>query len=118
MKASVKVYTFPDGERLVTNADDASAKAEALRLGMLSALEAALRKHDGQRCASAIARDGNRIVAIIAWAGFAAASENGWVSITATPACEKTADWLVRAAHRLIERPAIRFVEGGAPWKN
>ena len=116
MKASVKTYTFPGGERVVTNADDTSAKAEALRLGMLSALEAALRKREGQRCASAITRDGNRIVAVIAWAGFPAASENGWVSLTATPACEKTADWLVRAAHRRIESPAIRFVEGGAPW--
>lgn len=118
MSRAVKIYEMPGGERLVTNADDASAKAEALRLGMLSALEAALRKHEGQRCASAIARDGDRIVAIIAWAGFAEASENGWVSITATPACEKTADWLVRAAHRLIERPTIRHVEGGVPWKN
>lgn len=118
MSKAVKVYELPGGERIVTNADDASAKAEALRLGMLSALEASLRKHEGQRCASAIARDGNRIVAIIAWAGFTAASENGWVSMSATPACERTAGWLVQAAHRLIERPAIRFVEGGAPWQN
>ena len=118
MNTDVKVYDLPGGERIVTDADDTSAKAAALRLGMLSALEASLRKHEGQRCASAIARDGNRMVAIIAWAGFPSASENGWVSLTATPACETTADWLVRAAHRLIERPSIRFVEGGAPWRN
>lgn len=117
MSATVKVYQMPGGERIVINTDDASAKAEALRLGLLSGLESSLREHEGQRSAGAITRAETCIVAIIAWAGFTAA-DNGWVSLTATPASERTTDCLLRMVYRLIERPAIRFAEGVSPWMN
>ena len=117
MSKAVKVMVSPTGERFVTNEDDARAKAEALRLGLLPSITAALRKHEGrQRCASGLVRDGDRLVAIIAWQGFASEKDNGWISVTATPACEKTADKLVELARQLTNATSIRFVEGGAPW--
>lgn len=118
MPSDVNVVIFPDGTRLVRNDDDAAAKAEALRLGLLPALSAQLRQRTGKRGAAGIARDGDRLVAIIVWAGFESASDNGWITLALTPACEKTAGWLMRITHNLIDATTVQFMEGGAPWRN
>lgn len=117
MNAPVNVLILPSGAHVVRGDDDATAKAEALRLGLLPAVCAALRKHAGSRGAAGIARDGDRLVAVIAWDGFESAEDNGWASLSITPACEETANWLVGAVSRLIDATNIRF-EGGAPWRN
>ena len=114
----VNLLIFPDGTRLVRNDDEAAAKAEALRLGLLPDLSAQLRQRKGQRGAAGIARDGDRLVAIVVWAGFEAASDNGWITLTITPACEKTAGWLVRITHNLIDASSVQFIEGGGPCRN
>jgi len=118
MSYDVNFLILPSGERLVRSDDEGSAKAQTLRLGLLPALCAQLRSRTGQRGAAGIAWDGDRIVAIVVWAGFASASDNGWITLTATPACEKTADWLVRIAHTLIDATSVQFIEGGSPWRN
>jgi hypothetical protein len=118
MSNDVNFVIFPGGERLVRNDDEAAAKAEALRLGLLPELIVQLRSRTGQRGAAGIARDGDRIVAVVVWAGFKSASDNGWITLTATPACEKTADWLVRIAHTLIDATSVQFMERGSPWRN
>ena len=118
MSNDVNFVIFPGGERLVRDDDEVLAKAEALRLGLLPELMAQLRSRTGQRGAAGLARDGDRLVAVVVWAGFAAESDNGWITLTATPACEKTADWLVRIAHTLIDATTVQFIEGGSPWRN
>ena len=60
-------------------------QAEALRLGVIEQIAAAARNGNGQRGASVVTRDGNRMVAIIRWAGFAKASGNGWASMAISP---------------------------------
>lgn len=118
MSAAVNMVLLPGGHRVVGSDDDAAVKAEALRLGLLPALSAALKKRTGQRGAAALARDGDRLVAIIAWAGFPSDADNGWASLSVTPACEETSTWLVAVAHRMIDATGVRFMEGGAPWRN
>ena len=118
MTHAVNEVHLPGGYRVVGNHDDTSVKAEALRLGVLSALSAELRKTTGQRGAVVLARDGDRLVAIAAWAGFASAVENGWASVSVTPVCEETAAWLVAIAHRLVDGDGMRMLERSAPWRN
>jgi hypothetical protein len=118
MTERVNTLLLPAGHRVLRNDDDASVKAEALRLGLLPTLSAELNKRRGQRGAAALARDGDRLVAILAWAGFASETDNGWTSLSVTPGCEETAEWLVALAHRLIEKPDVRLLEGGAPCRN
>ena len=117
MTADVNVVVFPDGRRLVRNQDDATAKAEALRLGLFPGMVAELGKRSGQRGVAGLARDGDRIVAVIVWAGFAAASDNGWGTLSISPATEETAGWLSAVAHRIVGADTIR-IEGDGPWHN
>jgi len=116
MSKAVKVMVCPGGERFVIDEDNARAKAEALRLGVIEILSAELQKVTGSGAASVTMKDGDRLVMIVSWKGFASASENGWASVSVTPANEKTAAWLVMLAHRLAQATEIRMVEGGAPW--
>lgn len=112
MTERVNVVLLPAGYRVVRNEDDASVKAEALRLGVLDALNAQLNARDGQRAAAALARDRDRLVAILAWAGFESDVDNGWTSLAVTPACDETVDWLVAVAHQIIEVADVRMLEG------
>ena len=118
MTADVNFLIFPDGKRLVRNPDTAAAKVEALRLGLLPGIMAELRRRSGTRGAAGIARDGDRLVAVIAWEGFKHASDNGWITLTVTPACQKTANWLMAVARTLIDATGPARLEGGSPWRN
>ena len=118
MTESVKVMVCPTGERIVTDEDDARVQAEALRLGVIEQIAAAVRNGSGERGASVITRDGNRIVAIIRWAGFPKASNNGWASMAIWPATEKTAGWLVRAVNLLIGADAMTMLPADTSWRN
>lgn len=115
MSDAVKALTLPTGERIVSEEDDAKAKADALRLGLLPKIEASLRRYEGRsRCAAAIVHDGNRMVAIIAWRGFASAIDNGWVSVSASPPTLIAAVYLERLARRFIEDAEIQSLERSA----
>ena len=94
MKGESHVLFFPNGGRLVSNLNDTAAKSEALRLGLLPGMLEALGKRAGQRGVAGVARDGDRIVAIIAWEGFKSPSDNGWGSLSISPATEATASML------------------------
>ncbi|MEA3212343.1 MAG: hypothetical protein QOE70_5400 [Chthoniobacter sp.] len=112
MIEGVNVMLPPAGYRVVRNGDDASVKAEAQRLGVLTALNTQLNARAGQRAAAALARDGDRLVAILAWAGFESNVDNGWASLAVTPACDATADWLVAVAHQIIDVADVQMLEG------
>ena len=118
MSERAKTYTLPGGERIVSDEDDVRVQADALRLGVLEQIAAAIRNGDGERGASVLTRDGNRIVAIIRWAGFAKASNNGWASMAVTPASEKTAGWLMNAVNLLIDGDTIGQVPADTSWRN
>ena len=70
-----------------------------------------------QRVAAALTRHGDRLLVIVAWAGFASEENKGWASLSVTPTCNETADWLV-VAHRMINATGMRFLERSSPWKN
>ena len=118
MSDGVKVMFLPGGERIESDEDDARVQVEALRLGVIEQIAAAIRNGNGQRGASVITRDGNRFVAIIRWAGFAKASNNGWASMSVTPACNKTAGWLMDAVNVLIDADSVAMVPGGPSCRN
>ncbi len=118
MSDGVKVMVCPTGERIVSDEDDARVQAEALRLGVIEQIAAAVRNGDGQRGASVITRDGNRLVAIIRWAGFPKASNNGWASMSVTPANDKTAGWLMNAVHLLIDGDSMALLPADGSWRN
>src|SRR2546430_508516 len=118
MSAGVKIYALPGGERIISDEDDARVQAEALRLGVIEQVSTAIRNGTGQRGASVITRDGDRLVAIIRWAGFAKASNNGWASMSVTPACDKTAGWLMDAVNILIDADNVAMVPGGPSCRN
>jgi hypothetical protein len=118
MSEDVKVMVCPGGERLVLDEDDARVRAEALRLGVIEQLSAAIRNGTGHRGASTITKDGERFVAIIVWAGFEKPSKNGWASISATPANEKTAGWLMDACRVLINADSVAMFPASASWRN
>ena len=84
----------------------------------MEAHPAALRERPAQRGAAALTRDGDRLLAIAAWAGFASEEDNGWASLSVTPTCNETADWLVAVAHRMNNATGMRFPERSSPWKN
>ena len=118
MSDDVKVMFLPGGERIVSDEDDARVQAEALRLGVIEQLSTAIRNGTGERGASVITRDGDRLVAIIRWAGFGKTSNNGWASLSVTPACEKTAGWLMNAVNILIDADRVAMLPGGPSWRN
>lgn len=118
MSDGVKVMVCPTGERIVSDEDDARVQAEALRLGVIEQIAAAVRSGNGQRGASIITRDGNRMVAIIRWTGFVRASNNGWASMAISPANEKTAGWLMRAVNLLIDADGMTLLPADSSWRN
>jgi hypothetical protein len=118
MSSDVKVMVCPTGERIVSDEDDARVQAEALRLGVIEQVSGAIRTGTGQRGASVITRDGNRLVAIIRWAGFAKASNNGWASLSVSPANEKTAGWLMNAVNLLIDADDMGLLPADTSCRN
>ncbi len=118
MSERVKVMECPGGERIVTDEDDLRVQATALRLGVLEQLSAAVRNGMGQRGASVITKDGDQFVAVIVWAGFAKASNNGWASYAVTPANEKTAGWLMDACRVLIDADTVGMMPADTSWRN
>lgn len=118
MDSDVKVMVCPGGERIVTDENDLRVQATALRLGVLEQLSAAIRSGNGQRGASVVVKDGEQFVAVIVWAGFAKASNNGWASYAVTPANEKTAGWLMDACHILIDADTVGLMPGDTSWRN
>ena len=118
MCEDVKVMLCPTGERIVLDEDDTRVQAEALRLGVIEQIAAAVRNGSDQRGASVITRDAERMVAIIRWAGFPKASNNGWASMAISPANEKTASWLVRAVNLLIGADAMTMLPADRSWRN
>jgi hypothetical protein len=118
MKTGVNALRTPDGDPVVWNFDDAAAKADALRLGLLPALSKAVRKGSGSRVRVALGKDGDRLVAIIVWEGFARASENGWASLSVSPACDRTAMWLVQVAQKLANSKNVQPIPGDVSCRN
>ena len=118
MTEGVKVMVCPTGERIFTDEDDARVQAEALRLGVIEQIAGAIRNGIGQRGASVITKDGNRFIAIIRWAGFAKASNNGWASMAISPANEKTANWLMHAVKLLIDGGTTTLLPADRSWRN
>jgi len=118
LNSDVKLTVCPGGERIVTDEDNVRVQATALRLGVLDQLSAAIRNGHGQRGASVILKDGPQFVAVIVWAGFEKASNNGWASMAVTPANDKTAGWLMDACRILIDADTVGLMPEDASWRN
>ena len=51
-------------------------------------------------------------------AEFKSDTDNGWASMSVTPACEETADWLLNLTRQVIDATSIQFIEGFSSWRN
>ena len=111
MNTGVNFLIFPDGKRLVTNPDDTAAKSEALRLGLLSSMTAKLGEGSGARGVAGLARDGDKIVAVIGLAGFELARNNHWYTLSMSPFCEETAGFLSDLAYFIVGADST-WIEG------
>jgi len=102
---------LPPGARVCRCADDAKVKALAIRLGVYAQISAGLRRKVPTPGSAALCRDGDALVAIMAWRGFANARENGWLAFTVTPASGANALWLEALALAAVGSPASVLVE-------
>jgi len=113
------LFLLPNGGRIYRCNDDATAKAHAIRLGLYQHIIKNLSKQTGHRGAAGIAYDGPQLMGIVVWEGFETAQQNGWASLTISPACEENRFWLDIVVRKLINatEPA-RLEEGNWSWPN
>lgn len=94
---------LPSGVVLVKDLDDARSMAAADRLGLRAGIEAMLRSTDGPCGAAGIQKDGEWLVAVMAWAR--CDRGNGWASLMMTPADEQTTAFMCKLVRRLVAGP-------------
>lgn len=113
------VMLMPNGARVCRCGNDAEVKALAVRLGVYAQISAGLRRKVSTPGSAALCRDGDALVAIMAWRGFANPRENGWLALTVTPASEENALWLAGMAKAAVGSPtSVRIEETDRPWGN
>ncbi len=113
------VMQMPNGARVCRCGNDAEVKALAVRLGVYAQISAGLRRKVSTPGSAALCRDGDALVAIMAWRGFANPRENGWLALTVTPASEENAMLLGALARAAVGSPtSVRFEENNRPWGN
>ena len=114
MSVPIQKIAFPDGKRLTVDNDDTKAQAWAVKLGLMPGMTDLLARRSGQRGVAGFARDGERLVAVLAWAGFKSKEDNGWVTFLVSPANDATASWLWTAVNRIVN--ADTFCVGATGW--
>lgn len=85
---------LPNGSWVSRCGDDTAVKALAVRLGVYAQVSAGLRRDVATPGSAALCCDGDALVAIMAWRGFASAKDNGWLALRVAPASEENAGWL------------------------
>ncbi len=78
------------------------AKARAQRLGLFTRIEADLNAQTGTRAAAGVGRDGEKHIAVVAWAGFANPLDNGWATLSITPASNENAAYLAIIVEQIL----------------
>lgn len=117
MRDDVNCLKLPNGAVLRADHNDARARAEALRLGLLPGMMAQLNSRAGTHGVAGVARDGDKVVAVIAWAGFESPTDNGWGTLSISPATDDMAGWLAMLAHRIVGADTVRM-EGACGCRN
>lgn len=78
-----------NGAQIEFCSDDQEVKAVAKRLDLYSQMVAGLGLEGADRGAAGLRRDGDSLIAILAWQGFADNHSNGWMSVKVTPVCDE-----------------------------
>jgi hypothetical protein len=97
--------------------DDAKVKALAIRLGVYAQIVAGMRQDVARPACAAMCRDGDSLYAILLLSGWDDPKDNGWVALTATPACEQAVIVLERFVRTAVPGTP-RMEEGDRPWNN
>jgi hypothetical protein len=118
MSKGINQVIFPDGRRLVRNCDDTNARAVAVRLGLYADIMAQLKGAKSPRGVAGMAVEGDQVVAIIAWAGFKRASDNGWGTLSMSPVREDTTSYLVALVQKIIGGDTWQMLQKEPPCHN
>jgi hypothetical protein len=98
--------------------DDAAVKALAIRLGVYPQIVAGMRSGLPRPASAALCRDGDTLHAILLLSGWADPKDNGWVALSATPACEQGQVFLERFVRTAIAGSTGRTEEAIQSWNN
>jgi len=110
---------LPNGSWVSRCGDDTAVKALAVRLGVYAQVSAGLRRDVATPGSAALCCDGDALVAIMAWRGFASAKDNGWLALRVVPASEENAGWLEALALAAVGSPtSVRWEPGNKRWSN
>lgn len=96
-----------NGARVEFCHDNEVVQAAAKRLGLYPQIIKALRREVSDRGAAALSCDGDSLIAIVVWEGFADASSNGWMSVRVTPVSDENGLWLEQFARTVIGAGAV-----------
>jgi len=102
---NLESLVLPNGAVLLKDMDDDRSKATAVDLGLYPYILAALKSTDGPCGAAAIQRNGDWLVAVLAWERCNAG--NGWATLSMTPANDETVAFLTRLSRVLVDGPEI-----------
>ena len=95
------------GARVKFCHDDCEVQATARRLGVYAQIIEQLERDVPERGAAALSCEGDSLVAILAWDGFADASRNGWLAARVTPISDENGRWLEQFARLAIGAGAV-----------
>ncbi len=108
---------LPGGLVLRQCNDDAEVKALAIRLGVYAQIVEAMRSGLPRPAAAALCRDGDTLHAILLLSGWDDPKDNGWVALSATPACEQGVALLERFVRTAVAG-AARMEEADRQWNS
>lgn len=96
------------GARVEFCHDNCAVQAMARRLSVYAQIVEQLQRDVPERGAAALSCDGDALVAILAWEGFADASRNGWLAARVAPISDENGRWLEQFARTAIGAGAVR----------
>ena len=100
---NLESLVLPNGAVLLKDMDDDRSKATAINLGMYPRIVEGLKSIEGPCGAAGIQRNGDWIVAALAWER--CSGGNGWATLSMSPVNDETVGFLVRLTKALVRGP-------------
>jgi len=100
---NIESLVLPNGAVLLKDMDDDRSKATAINLGLYPRIVEGLESIEGPCGAAGIQRNGDWLVAVLAWER--CSGGNGWATVSISPFNDETAAFLVRLTKALVRGP-------------